>query len=102
MLGQLLKACRRDCVAALRVREGDVTHRADVMHLDAEFRGTHGGQPGSRVGGVTMIGTRPGHTYHAAMGFNPFRPQSRSITDIVLVVGFGVLTIAVVLWAFLG
>jgi hypothetical protein len=49
-----------------------------------------------------MTDRTAGHLYHAHMGFNPFRPQSRSVTDILLVAGFAALTIAVVLWAFLG
>jgi hypothetical protein len=36
------------------------------------------------------------------MGFNPFRPQDKNTTDIVLVVGFAALTVAVLLWAFFG
>jgi hypothetical protein len=36
------------------------------------------------------------------VGFNPFRPQSSTTTDIVIVVGFAVLTALVVLWAFFG
>lgn len=38
----------------------------------------------------------------ALMGFNPFRPQNPSVLDVVLVVGFAALTVAVVLWAFFG
>lgn len=36
------------------------------------------------------------------MGFNPFRPQNRTTTDIALVVGFALVTALVVLWAFFG
>jgi hypothetical protein len=36
------------------------------------------------------------------MGFNPFRPQDKSAVDVALVVGFAVLTAAVVLWALFG
>ena len=43
-----------------------------------------------------------GLPYHELMGFNPFRPQSKSTADIFLVAGFTVLTAVVVLWAFLG
>jgi len=36
------------------------------------------------------------------MGFNPFREQKRSATDILLVVVFVVVTLAVVAWGFFG
>jgi hypothetical protein len=36
------------------------------------------------------------------MGFNPFQQQDKSTADVVLVVGFAVLIVAVVLWAFFG
>jgi len=36
------------------------------------------------------------------MGFNPFRDQKRSATDIVLVVVFAALTLAFVAWGFFG
>jgi hypothetical protein len=36
------------------------------------------------------------------MGFNPFRDQQRSATDIVIVVVFVVLILAVVGWGFFG
>jgi len=36
------------------------------------------------------------------MGFNPFREQKRSATDIVLAVVFIVVTLAVVAWGFFG
>jgi len=36
------------------------------------------------------------------MGFNPFRQQKRSVTDIVLVVVFVVLTLGLVGWGFFG
>ncbi len=36
------------------------------------------------------------------MGFNPFRNQKRSATDIALVVVFVLLTLAVVAWGFFG
>ena len=37
-----------------------------------------------------------------AMGFNPFRPQRNTATDVVLVVSFAALTVVAVLWAFFG
>jgi hypothetical protein len=36
------------------------------------------------------------------MGFNPFRPQNRSIADVVMVVGAVVATLALVAWGFFG
>jgi hypothetical protein len=36
------------------------------------------------------------------MGFNPFRDQKRSATDIVLVVVFVAVTLAFVAWGFFG
>ena len=33
------------------------------------------------------------------MGFNPFRPQSNTTTDVLIVASFVVITIAFVLWA---
>jgi len=36
------------------------------------------------------------------MGFNPFRPQHNTTTDVVLVVSFAVITTVFVLWAFFG
>jgi len=36
------------------------------------------------------------------MGFNPFRDQKRTATDIVLVVVFALLTAAFVAWGFFG
>ncbi len=36
------------------------------------------------------------------MGFNPFRRQRVSATDIALVAGFVILTLALVAWGFLG
>jgi hypothetical protein len=36
------------------------------------------------------------------VGFNPFRPQHRSIADYVMVVGAVVVCAALVLWALLG
>ena len=36
------------------------------------------------------------------VGFNPFRPQNRTATDVALVVGFAAITAALVIWAFLG
>lgn len=36
------------------------------------------------------------------MGFNPFGKQSKSVLDIALVVGFIALTVALVVWGFLG
>jgi len=35
----------------------------------------------------------------AGMGFNPFRPQTRSAVDIAIMVGAIALTLAVVAWA---
>ena len=37
-----------------------------------------------------------------AMGFNPFRPQSRSAADVGMVVAAVVVTLALVAWAFFG
>jgi hypothetical protein len=36
------------------------------------------------------------------MGFNPFREQKPSTADILLVVGFVLVTLAVVAWGFFG
>ncbi|CAN5507658.1 hypothetical protein BH24ACT7_BH24ACT7_09700 [soil metagenome] len=36
------------------------------------------------------------------MGLNPFRRQRTSVTDIILVAGFIILTLALVAWGFLG
>lgn len=36
------------------------------------------------------------------MGFNPFRPHTKSTTDIALVIGAILLTLAVVAWALFG
>jgi hypothetical protein len=36
------------------------------------------------------------------MGFNPFRRRRSTAVDVALVVGFAALTLAVVLWGFLG
>ena len=36
------------------------------------------------------------------MGFNPFREQKRSTSDILLVVVFILVTLAVVAWGFFG
>jgi hypothetical protein len=36
------------------------------------------------------------------MGFNPFRKQRASVVDIALVVGFVLLTLALVAWGFFG
>jgi hypothetical protein len=36
------------------------------------------------------------------MGFNPFRPQRRTLLDAALVVGFALITVALVLWGFFG
>ena len=38
-------------------------------------------------------------TYHAVVGFNPFRPQTRTATDIVLVVVTVLVVVGFVLWA---
>ena len=43
-----------------------------------------------------------GSTYHRRVGFNPFRKQRTSATDIALVAGFVVLTLLLVAWGFLG
>lgn len=40
--------------------------------------------------------------YHRLMGLNPFRQQRKTTVDVVLVVGFVLLTVAVVLWGFFG
>jgi hypothetical protein len=37
-----------------------------------------------------------------AVGFNPFRPQRRSIADYLMVVGAVLVCAALLLWAFLG
>ena len=39
--------------------------------------------------------------YHAAMGFNPFRPQHGGLTDVLLVAGTLLVAVALVLWAVL-
>jgi hypothetical protein len=36
------------------------------------------------------------------VGFNPFRQQDRTATDVVIVAVFMVIIVAVVLWAFVG
>jgi hypothetical protein len=36
------------------------------------------------------------------MGLNPWRKQSKTAVDAALVVGFALLTIAVVMWGFFG
>lgn len=36
------------------------------------------------------------------MGFNPFRPQSRTGADIALMVGALIVTVGVLVWALLG
>jgi hypothetical protein len=36
------------------------------------------------------------------VGFNPFRQQAKTRTDVVVVIIFGVITLLVVLWALLG
>jgi hypothetical protein len=36
------------------------------------------------------------------VGFNPFRQQDKTATDVVIVVTFIAVTLVVVLWAFLG
>ena len=41
-------------------------------------------------------------SYHPGMGFNPFRQQRSTTTDIFLVVLFALITFAFVAWAFLG
>ena len=46
--------------------------------------------------------TRAGPSIGQAMGFNPFREQKKSTTDIVLVVLFVVITAVLVAWGFLG
>ncbi len=40
-----------------------------------------------------------GPTYHAAMGFNPFRPQRKDLLDVAMVAGTILLAVALVLWA---
>ena len=36
------------------------------------------------------------------VGFNPFRQQDKTRTDLIVVITFLVITLAVVLWAFVG
>lgn len=36
------------------------------------------------------------------MGLNPFRPQTKSGFDIAMVIGALLLTLAVIIWAFVG
>jgi len=36
------------------------------------------------------------------VGLNPFRRQDKTMIDVIIVVGFVLLTIAVVLWGFFG
>jgi hypothetical protein len=36
------------------------------------------------------------------MGLNPFRKQRKNLLDIGLLIGFAVLTVAVVFWGFFG
>jgi len=36
------------------------------------------------------------------VGFNPFRKTRKSAVDVALVVGFALLTLAVVMWGFFG
>jgi hypothetical protein len=36
------------------------------------------------------------------VGFNPFRQQDKTTTDVFIVVGFLCLIVVVLLWAFLG
>lgn len=37
-----------------------------------------------------------------AVGFNPFRQQDKTRTDVIVVITFLVITLGVVLWAFVG
>jgi len=37
-----------------------------------------------------------------AVGLNPFRQQDKTFTDALIVIGFVLLTIAVILWGFFG
>ena len=37
-----------------------------------------------------------------SVGFNPFRQQEKTRTDLIVVITFLVITLAVVLWAFVG
>ncbi len=37
--------------------------------------------------------------YHAEMGFNPFRPQRKTIFDVLMVIGALAAAAAVVVWA---
>ncbi len=39
--------------------------------------------------------------YHAGMGFNPFRPQEKSVVDVIVVVTTLLVTLGLVLWALL-
>ena len=43
-----------------------------------------------------------GPSYHWLVGFNPFRKQRKSTTDIAIVVVFALITFAFVAWGFLG
>jgi hypothetical protein len=36
------------------------------------------------------------------VGFNPFRQQDKTTSDVIIVVGFMLLTLSAVLWAFVG
>jgi len=38
----------------------------------------------------------------AGVGFNPFRQQDKTTTDVVIVAVFVVIIVAVVVWAFVG
>jgi hypothetical protein len=49
-----------------------------------------------------MLGLATGLPYHAAMGFNPFRQQDKTTLDVAIVIGFAVVILALVIWAFLG
>ena len=73
------------------------TRRVLVAHPILDFDKCH--EPNLAPAGHSAT---PPSRYVVAMGFNPFRDQKRSTTDIVLVVVFVVLTLAVVAWGFFG
>ena len=49
-----------------------------------------------------MNGCRRTALYHRGVGLNPFRQQRKTTIDVVLVVGFVLVTVAFVLWGFFG
>ncbi len=50
---------------------------------------------------VGEAGHRRAAPYHAGMGFNPFRPQEKSVVDVIVVVTTLLVTLGLVLWALL-